>query len=137
MISGAPRQADLASAPWDLERLEMLPGWYDDWIVPERERLRQRILHGLDAFAGRLIVAERCAEAVEVALVAVNADPLRETAVRVLVAAHLAEGNRGEAARRFAAHRTLMLAELGVEPSPQFAAMLIAADAHASHREPL
>jgi DNA-binding SARP family transcriptional activator len=115
----------------------MLPGWYDDWIVPERERLRQRVLHGLDAFAGRLIVAGRCAEAVEVALVAVNADPLRETAVRVLIAAHLAEGNRGEADRRFAAHRTLMLAELGVEPSPQLAAMLIAADTHTSHREPL
>jgi DNA-binding SARP family transcriptional activator len=123
MISGTPGPEDLIHGPWDLDRLELLPGRSDDWILLDRERFRQRILHALEILGERLIGAGRCAEAVEVALVAANADLLRESAARVLIAAHLAEGNRAEASRRYAEHRALVHAELGVEPSPQLAAL--------------
>jgi DNA-binding SARP family transcriptional activator len=124
VISGAARHDDLAHASWDVERLEILPGWYDDWIILERERLRQRLLHALEVLARFLIAAARCAEAVDVALVATTADPLRESAQKVLIEAHLAEGNRGHAWSTFERHRALLREELGVEPAPQLAALV-------------
>jgi DNA-binding SARP family transcriptional activator len=125
MISGAPCLGDLARTPWDLEHLEILPGWYDDWIVLERERLRQRLLHALEVLGERLIVAGRIGEAVEVALVAVKSDPLRESAERILIAAYLAEGNRSDARRCFREHCELVNAELGTKPSSDLAAMFV------------
>jgi hypothetical protein len=73
------------------EALELLPGWYDDWVLLEREPLRQRVLHGLEALSRHLVRAGRFAEAVEAAMVAVAVEPLRESAQRALVTAHLAE----------------------------------------------
>jgi hypothetical protein len=59
--------------------LDLLPGWYDDWVSPHRERLRQRILHGLDELSHALSTAARYADAVEVAQASVACDPLRES----------------------------------------------------------
>lgn len=58
---------------------EFLPGWYDEWIVVYRERLRQRSLHALAAIARRLTDRGRHAEAIEAALAAIELDPLRKT----------------------------------------------------------
>ena len=63
MITGTSSPADLAHVPWDIVGVEMLPGWHDDWIVLERERLRQRLLHGLELMAAKLVEVDRCAEA--------------------------------------------------------------------------
>jgi len=79
--------------PWDLDDLELLPGWYDDWVIVGRERLRQRLLHAVETLSRELVRGGRCAQAVEAALVVVNAEPFRESAHRVLIEAHLAEGN--------------------------------------------
>jgi DNA-binding SARP family transcriptional activator len=54
---------------------------------------------------------------VEAGLAAVRAEPLRESAHRTLVRAHLAEGNRFEANRQYHNCRRLLQAELGLEPS--------------------
>src|SRR5215211_6073326 len=43
VISGSAELRDLSVMPWDLDHLDMLPGWYDDWVLLERERLRQRV----------------------------------------------------------------------------------------------
>lgn len=124
VITGAASAADLTHVPWDVVGVEMLPGWADHWIVLERERLRQRLLHGLELMATALVEAGRCAEAVEVALIAVRADGLRESAQRALISAHLAEGNCAEARRCYREHRTLVATELGVAPSPSLAALV-------------
>lgn len=97
---------------------ELLPGWYDDWVVAERARLRQRLLHAVESLGQQLTTAGRYAEAIEVAILAIDADPLRESAHRVLIEAHLAEGNWAEAHNGLAELRRLTLRELGVEPSP-------------------
>ena len=97
---------------------EFLPEWTDDWVLDERERLRQAGLHALEALAHRLIDADRIAEGTEVALAAVQVEPLRESAHRALIAAHLAEGNYAEVLRQYEACRALLLDELGLEPSP-------------------
>jgi DNA-binding SARP family transcriptional activator len=109
---------DLLASDCLFEALDLLPGWYDDWVLTERERLRQRLLHALESLCRQLTKAGRHAAAIEAAMTAIDADPLRESAHRCLVEAHLAEGNWAEARRSFAVLRRLTLRELGVEPSP-------------------
>jgi len=102
--------------------LDLLPGWYDDWAIIERERLRARLMRTLELASARLSAAGRHAEAVEAALVAVCADPLRESAQRALIGAHLAEGNQCDARRAYLLYAGLLHRELGVPPSPDLAA---------------
>ena len=97
---------------------DLLVGWYDDWVLLERERLRQLRLHALETLSERLLAAGRCAVAVEAALEAVALEPLRESAHGALIRAHLAEGNRVEAIRQLGQLRRMLRQELGEEPSP-------------------
>jgi DNA-binding SARP family transcriptional activator len=99
-------------------RGELLPGWYEEWVLLERERLRQLRLHTLEAMADRLARAGRYGEAVQAAYVAVGMEPLRESAHRAVVRVHLAEGNIVEAIRAHRAYCELLLHELGVGPTP-------------------
>lgn len=103
---------------------ELLPGWHQDWVVFERERLHQMRLHALEALSARLVVREQYAPALEAALESTRIDPLRESAHRAVVRVHLAENNLAEAVRHFKAFRGLLRAELGIEPSDQFRTMV-------------
>jgi DNA-binding SARP family transcriptional activator len=103
---------------------DLLPGWDEDWVLVERERLRQLRLHALDTLAEALTRQGRPALGMEAAWAGVRAEPLRESAHRAIVSAHLAEGNVSEAVRHYDAFRRLLNQELGVAPSPRFARML-------------
>ena len=105
-------------------RGEVLPGWYDDWVIFERERLRQLRLHALDALAERFTAQGRYADALEVAMESVRIEPLRESANRMIIAIHLAEANAAEALRHYQFFRDLLRTELGLEPSARLTAML-------------
>lgn len=96
---------------------ELLPDWYDDWVLLERERFRQLRLHALDALCEELTAAGRYVAAIEAGEASVAAEPLRESAHRMLISAHLAEGNPSEAIRQYRLYRQLLHAELGLEPS--------------------
>ena len=124
LINGSEASADLAVRPWGLDSLELLPGWYENWALMERERVRQRLLHALEALSVALVRVGRYAEAVEVAMLAVSSEPLRESAQRALIEAHVAEGNLVEGCRRFDAYRHLLLRELGTEPHTHLSELL-------------
>lgn len=96
---------------------ELLPGWYDDWVVDERERLRLLALNALEQLSSRLAADGMFALAMEAAIEAVHAEPLRESAHRALITVHLAQGNVGEARRHFSHLTELLRRELGVAPS--------------------
>jgi DNA-binding SARP family transcriptional activator len=67
---------------------DLLPGWYDDWLLFDRERLNRLRVCFLEALVDQLTVAGRHAEAVDVALHLVVADEhsprSRELVQRVL-----------------------------------------------------
>ena len=65
--------------------------------------------------------ARRFGEAATAATVAVRADPLRESARAALIRVHLAEGNQSDALDEFHRYRTLIRAELDLEPTPLLA----------------
>jgi DNA-binding SARP family transcriptional activator len=102
-----------------VEAGDLLPDWDDEWVVTERERIRQLRLHALERLCEELTTQGRFGVAVETGLQAVAGDPLRESAHRVLIKAYLAEGNVAEATRQFGIYRRLAREELGVEPSSQ------------------
>ncbi len=98
---------------------DVLPDWYDDWVDTERERFRQIRLHALERLCERLTGERRFGEALQAGLAALRAEPLRESAHRVMISMHVAEGNLGEAVRQYQACERLLQTELGVKPSPQ------------------
>jgi DNA-binding SARP family transcriptional activator len=111
VTAGAVRVDDLTAG-------DLLPGWYDEWVVAERERFRQLRLHALEKLCQQLTAEGAFGQAVEAGLAAVCSEPLRESAHRVLIRAYLEEGNRGEALRQYEACRQVLHRELGIEPSP-------------------
>jgi DNA-binding SARP family transcriptional activator len=110
-------QSDLDATAVVALSADLLPGWYDDWVLLEAEDWRQSRLHALEALAGRLTAAGRWGEAADAASAAVRAEPLRETAHAALIQVHLAEGNQSEAVREFERYRALLHGELGLEPT--------------------
>jgi DNA-binding SARP family transcriptional activator len=113
-----PRRDDVGTPPPECALSgELLPGWYDDWVLAERERLRQLRLYAMEALAERLGRQGRHGEAVQAAYAAIRTEPLREAAHRTLVRIHLAEGNTAEALRAYESFRRLLEAELGESPS--------------------
>lgn len=108
----------------DVFEEDLLPQWYDDWLIVDRERIRQTRLHALEALSALRLTQGRHGEAVDAGLAAVRADPLRESAHRAVVRAHLAEGNIAEAIRQFRACRSLLMLELGVEPTGALVSLL-------------
>ena len=96
---------------------DLLPDWYDEWVLLERERFRQLRLRALDSLCEHLTRAGRLREALEAGHAAVAADPLRESAHRALVRVHLAEGNAAEAIRQYRLFRRLLREQLGIAPS--------------------
>jgi DNA-binding SARP family transcriptional activator len=95
----------------------LLPDWEDEWVLVERERLRQLHLHALEAVAASLLADGCFAEAVHASAAALAAEPLRESAARLLVTAHLAAENTVEAVRVYERYRGDLHRELGIEPS--------------------
>jgi DNA-binding SARP family transcriptional activator len=102
---------------------DLLPGWYDEWVIVERERLHQLSLHALEDLAHHHTSNHHYAAAIAAALAAIRLDPLRESAHRTAITVHLAEGNHSEALRQFHTYRTLLHDELGITPSPQLRAV--------------
>jgi DNA-binding SARP family transcriptional activator len=97
---------------------DLLPGWADEWLVVEQESYRQLRLHALERLSDALREAGEHTSALMAALSAVRTDPLRESAHRLVIAVHLAEGNAAEALRQYHGYRRLLALELGLPPSP-------------------
>jgi DNA-binding SARP family transcriptional activator len=107
--------------------LELLPGWYEDWVVFERERLAQLQLHFLEALTHVLVQRRRIAEALDIAVRLVHVDPLREGSQRALLAVHCAERNIGQAHHQYERYRDLIRETFGCDPSPSLRAMITSA----------
>ncbi len=125
-LADAASQASPLVSPRAIRLLEgdLLPQWSEPWIDAPRESLRQVRLHTLEALARNDLDAGRPGSALVAALAAAGLDPLRESAQRIVIAAHLAEGNASEALRHYAQFKDLLWTELRLRPSARLEAML-------------
>jgi DNA-binding SARP family transcriptional activator len=117
------RKACLRTLPV-LLRGDLLPGWYDDWVIYERARLAQQRLHALQAVADLFIQLGRVPEALVAASTAVSIEPLHEPAIRSLVRAEIEDGDFSGALRDYDDYRARVLSELGVPPSQRLDALV-------------
>jgi SARP family transcriptional regulator, regulator of embCAB operon len=115
---------DTGSGAIEILSCDLLPGWYDDWILLDSEQWRQLRLHALEALATRLTASGRFGEAVAAAIGATRIDPLRESARATLIRVHIAEHNQSEALREFGRYRQLLRSEVGLEPTLQLARLV-------------
>ncbi len=98
---------------------ELLPGFYDEWVVLERERLRASHEAWMAVLLDKLVAAERWDDVIEWGERWIAQGHTPEAAYRALIVAH---GNRGDSSGTAMAYRRCVEAlrsELGVEPSPQ------------------
>ena len=115
--SSDPSTSDIALG-FDLDQLSapLLSGWYDEWVIDERERIRRCQVEMLRRRAAAHLEAGNAAAAVIDATWAVTVDPLNEPAHQLLLLSHLAEGNVNEAVRHFTELQQMLDTELGVRP---------------------
>jgi DNA-binding SARP family transcriptional activator len=97
---------------------DLLPDWYDEWIIAEREHYRQLRLHALDSLCRHFVSLGSYGRAVQAGVAAVSGEPLRESANAALIHAYMAEGNTIEAIRLYDSYRRLLKQELEITPSP-------------------
>ena len=108
-----------AQAVLELAAGDLLPGWDEDWVVFERERVRQVHVGALTALARAFATAGDPDRGILVAYRALALDPLRESTHRLLIEIHISAGDYAEALRRFSRSRDLLSRELGLSPSPR------------------
>ncbi|HEU5099276.1 MAG TPA: BTAD domain-containing putative transcriptional regulator [Roseiflexaceae bacterium] len=102
----------------DCYRGDLLPGWYDDWVLLERERLRQTYLATLERLVVLLEQAGEHAVAIGYAQQLLRHDPLHETSYQHLMRLYALSGDRASAVRVYQTCAAVLERELGVEPSP-------------------
>lgn len=119
VLIGAITGGERTTASADELRLlrgDLLPDWDEPWLVASRQELRQLRLISLETVAAAHLGQGRPGCALAVALCAACDEPLRESAHRLVIQAHLAQGNWAEAARHYTNYRTLLWAELQLRP---------------------
>jgi TolB-like protein/Tfp pilus assembly protein PilF len=88
---------------------------FEEWIAPERERLRDLAIATLE----RLWLQETGEQRIAVAKRLLGLDPLREAAHRALMQAYAEQGNAAVALRQYEACRDLLRRELDVAPATE------------------
>lgn len=98
---------------------ELLPGFYEDWVVLERERLQAAFERKMGRLLDRLLAEERWNDTLEWGEHWVALGTIPEPAFRALMLAHAGLGNLTGAAAQY--HRCVeaLAKELGVEPSDE------------------
>ena len=112
-----PDAEALTRLPLLVECAELLPDWDDEWVVADRERYRLLRLEALERAASALVERSCFGDALVAALAAEQADPLRESARRLVVQVRIAQGNAAEAIRSYREYQTLLRREFDLEPS--------------------
>jgi DNA-binding SARP family transcriptional activator len=113
-------EPDEDTAATVLDSAELLPGWYDDWVLAARERLQHLRLGALDVLAGLRRAQQRRHEALQAAFAATGIEPLHESAHRTIALTHLDNGDIVEALEHYKQFRAMLDCELGLPPSDQF-----------------
>jgi DNA-binding SARP family transcriptional activator len=117
-----------------LHTSELLEGFYADWVIRERERLRQLYLNGLNHLMRYYHRQGEFDQALAHGFKILDLDPLREEIHRAVMRIYLDSGERVLAVRQYETCRALLADELGIQPMAETQALYarIAADTNAA-----
>jgi DNA-binding SARP family transcriptional activator len=99
-----------------LSGLAMKEAPFEEWLLGERERLRDLLLDGLARLLARQMDADTPDLAVETASRLLALDPLQEAVHRALMRLYTRRGRRAEALRQYQECVAALRRELGVDP---------------------
>ncbi|MGD9050014.1 MAG: BTAD domain-containing putative transcriptional regulator, partial [Anaerolineae bacterium] len=102
---------------------ELLPGFYDEWTVLERERLQALFEYKMGLLGGRLVRAGRWPNVLEWGERWIALGQVPEPAYRALMVAHARLGDLSSMAAVYQRCVEALRRELGVEPSEQTQAL--------------
>src|ERR671938_1213994 len=100
-------------------RGDLLRGFYDDWVLRERERLEGVFERKIGRLLECLIAMRRWPEVLEWAERWIAVGDVPEPAYRALMLAHSERGDRARIATVYQRCRELLFEELGAQPSQQ------------------
>ncbi|HEU4752071.1 MAG TPA: AAA-like domain-containing protein, partial [Armatimonadota bacterium] len=115
--ASAEERVDRLARAVEIYRGELLPGYYEEWIPPEQQRLRALLLQALEALARELEQAAQFQRALSYAVRAVNTDPLREEAHRTVMRLYAAMAEPSAALRHYDELTAILKEELHAAPS--------------------
>lgn len=115
--SETERRISLQIDAIDLYAGDLLPGFYEDWILAERDRLRDIYLSALRQVVKGFAETHEYERAIAYAHRMVQADPLRETAYYNLMRLYLAVGRPEDALFQYQTLENLLQKELQISPS--------------------
>src|SRR5262245_12680789 len=110
---------DQLRAAMDRYRGDLLPGIYDDWLAPHRDRLRRLFIEALAHLADLLEARREYRDAMAISRRLIAVDSLDERAYRGLIRQAAAAGERSAGVHAYHACATALNDELGVSPSPE------------------
>jgi DNA-binding SARP family transcriptional activator len=100
-----------------LYRGDLLPSCYDEWILPERDRLRQLFFSAAERLLALLEEERDYDAAIQVAQQLLRLDSLHEAIYRQLMRLHALRGDRAAALRVYHTCAQVLERELGTEPA--------------------
>lgn len=100
-----------------LRDAQLLPGWYDDWVLSEQARLRQDRLHAFQVIARESLARHDYELALKASEAALELEPLYESAVGLFIQAERHQGNNASALRAFERYQAQLKEEVGIAPS--------------------
>ena len=107
-----------------LECEELLPGWYDDWVLYERERLEQRKIRALENMATTAYERGEWLTALDAAREAARREPLLDAMRSIVIRSRLGLGDVPGAVHEYRLYRRFLARELGIEPPQELTSLL-------------
>lgn len=98
---------------------ELLPGFYEDWVLLERERLQAAHERIMQRLLDTLVGEERWLDVLEWAEQWIALGQVPEPAFRALMVAHAAQGDLSATAAAYERCATALKLDIGVDPSDE------------------
>ena len=112
---------------------DLLLGWYDDWVLTERERLRLLCLRGYQRLMDHYSATGELDAALDAGQVALRIEPLQEGVQQRVIELYCESGQRVAAVRQYEKLAILLKTELGISPSMTVTALIDRVCSRESH----
>lgn len=119
-----PVAADLGRTLTVLSSGDLLPGWRDDWVIHERERMRHRRIRALTSLGESCLEVGDSLKALAAATAAEQLEPLRERTHLLAIRAMVSLGLDEQARKHYRRFVDVMEGELGLRPSDRFLGLI-------------
>ncbi len=107
----------------ELYRGEYMPGWYDDWVLTQRERLHELRFRAKLRLLEHYEAIDEFDDAIDCAHELLRMDALRETVHRRLMRIYAKNGEPAKLVTQYRMLERMLKSELGVRPSAQTEAL--------------